>query len=369
MARYRAAIIGTGRPRGQEGVTGAAISQYHVKAYVANGCDVVALADIRQENAEAFRAEHNVPKAKIYTDYKQMLAQAQPDIVSICTWPHLHAEMAIAAAEAGIRAIYCEKPMAPTWGEAKRMHRTATERGALLCFNHQRRFEAPYVTAKRLLAEGAIGRLIQIQAACPNLYDWGTHWFDMCFFYNGDMPAEWVMGQVDTRGSRAVFGVRMESQGVSYFGFQNGARGMLLTGDTLPESAPGASGGPTGRRTTLGAAHRLIGTDGLIEVAAPDSRVRLLNGASAGWQEIPLDPVAKNITEAVTAGVGNVLSCLESGKEPALSSHKAIRGTELIFGTYESVRRRGRVDLPLEIDGNPLHALLDSGQIASPAAS
>src|ERR687885_360701 len=98
VARFRAAIIGTGRPRGQEGATGAAISQYHVKAYVANGCDVVALADIRPENAEAFRAEHGIPDARIYADYQQMLAEARPDIVSICTWPHLHAPMVIAAA-------------------------------------------------------------------------------------------------------------------------------------------------------------------------------------------------------------------------------------------------------------------------------
>jgi hypothetical protein len=42
--RYRAAIIGTGRPRGQEGSTGAAISQFHVKGYLANDCEVVALA-------------------------------------------------------------------------------------------------------------------------------------------------------------------------------------------------------------------------------------------------------------------------------------------------------------------------------------
>ena len=364
MATYRAAIIGTGRPRGQEGATGAAISQFHVKAYVTNGCNVVALADIQPENAEAFRTEHNVPGAQIFADYRQMLAEAKPDIVSICTWPHLHGEMVIAAAEAGIRAIYCEKPMAPTWGEAKRMHQVATERGSILCFNHQRRFEAPYVTARRLLREGAIGSLIQVQAACPNLYDWGTHWFDMACYYSGDVPAEWAMGQIDARGGRSVFGVQLEAQGLSYFAFQSGVRGMLITGDHIQDDAAGR-GGPTGRRATLGAAHRLIGSDGIIEVAAPNSKVRLLNGSAAGWQEVPLDPVASNITEAVAASIGDVLACLESGREPETSSHKAIRSTELIFATYESARRRERVDLPLQTEDNPLHALLADGQITT----
>jgi predicted dehydrogenase len=364
MAAIRAAIIGTGRPRGQEGATGAAISQYHVKAYVSNGCDVVALADIRPENAEAFRAEHNVPGAKIYTDYQEMLAKERPDIVSICTWPHLHAPMAIAAAEAGIRAIYCEKPMAPRWGEAKRMHAAATKNGVLLCFNHQRRFEAPYVTARRLIREGAAGRVLQIQAACPNLYDWGTHWFDMCCFYNGDARPTWVMGQIDGREGRSVFGVELESQGVSYFAFENGVRGMLLTGDNIPQEAEGTAGrGPTGRRATLGAAHRILGTEGIIEVAAPGSKVRLMNGQAAGWQEVPLDPVATNITEAVAASIENVLTCLERGGEPETSVNKAIRSTELIFGTYESARRRARIDLPLEIEDNPFHVLRESGAL------
>ena len=127
---YRAAIVGTGRPRGQEGSTGAAISQFHVRGYVSNGCEVVALADIRPENAEAFRAEHSVPDARIFSDYKEMLREAKPDIVSICTWPHLHADMVVACAEAGIRAVHCEKPMAPTFGEARRMRASAPERSS-----------------------------------------------------------------------------------------------------------------------------------------------------------------------------------------------------------------------------------------------
>ena len=352
---YRAAIVGTGRPRGQEGSTGAAISQFHVRGYVSNGCEVVALADIRPENAEAFRAEHGVPDARIFSDYKEMLREAKPDIVSICTWPHLHADMVVACAEAGIRAVHCEKPMAPTFGDARRMHEACVGAGTQLTLNHQRRFEEPYVTCKRLIDEGAVGKLVQLQAGAPNLYDWGTHWFDMLFFYNGDEPAEWVMGQIDSREERAVFGVRMENQGVSYVGYQNGVRGMLLTGDHIPE----ATGGPTGRRATLGAAHRVIGTEGTLEVGAPDSKLRLLNAQSGGWKEIELPDGPKNITAAVAAAIGDALHCLETGDAPLLSSHKAIRATELIFATYESSRRRARVDLPLEIEDNPLHTMLD----------
>ena len=97
-----------------------------------------------------------------------------------------------------------------------------------------------------------------------------------------------------------------------------------------------------------------------------------MNAKSGGWQEIPVADDARGIDKAVTAAVADKLRCLETGDEPLLSSHKAIRTTELIFGTYESARRRARIDLPLEIDDNPLHALLDAGEIAprmAPAAA
>ena len=50
-----------------------------------------------------------------------MLRAEKLDVVSICLWPHLHAEAVIACAKAGVRAVHSEKPMAPTWGEALKL--------------------------------------------------------------------------------------------------------------------------------------------------------------------------------------------------------------------------------------------------------
>src|SRR5437763_11440172 len=101
----------------------------HVHGYQETGvCDLAAVADIVRENGEAFAAEYG-GTAKVYTDYQAMLEEERPDNVSICTWPHLHAPMVLDAASADVRAIHCEKPMAPTWGEAKAMHRAAVQKG------------------------------------------------------------------------------------------------------------------------------------------------------------------------------------------------------------------------------------------------
>jgi predicted dehydrogenase len=154
-----------------------------------------------------------------------MLAEEKLDVVSICTWPHLHAPMVITAAEAGVAAIHCEKPMATTFGDAKRMNQVCIDRGVQLTFNHQRRFGTPFVKARQLLREGAIGKLLRLEAQCANLYDWGTHWFDMFFYFNEQTPAEWVIGQVETRGDSQIFGVHVEGQGISHIKFKNDVRG------------------------------------------------------------------------------------------------------------------------------------------------
>ena len=340
MSILRVGIIGCGRPRQTTGATGYGMSHWHARGYErADGCAIVALADINEENARAFQQEHG--GETIYGDYRAMLAHERLDIVSICTWPQLHAEMVIAAAEAGVRAIHCEKPMAPTWGEARRMVATCEERGAQLTFNHQRRFAAPFRRARELLRAGAIGPLQRLEMRCIDLFDWGTHWFDMCHFYNDEAPAAWVLGQIDLRAGRTVFGVSLEGQGLSQIKFTNGIYGLVATG-------PDSDWGPQ---------NRLIGEEGIIEVAVQDGPLlRLWNRERPGWQAIDL-PGEQSDLAVVPDGVRDLVAALREGREPELSGRRALRATELSFATYESSRQRARIDLPLLIDDSPLAAL------------
>ncbi len=341
---YRVGIIGCGRPLRTEGATGFGMAHRHAMGYAASPhTQLVALADISRENAEAFQEEHGGDA--IYEDYRQMLAGANLDIVSVCVWPHLHAEMVLAAAEARVQAIHCEKPIAPTFGEARRMLESCERNSVQLTFNHQRRFAPPFSVARRLLREGAIGDLQRIEGRCPDMNDWGTHWFDMMHFYNDETPAEWVMGQIDTSELRTIFGMAHETQGISHIRFRNGVDGLLMT-------SPNRSPGP---------ANRLLGSDGMIEVGGGrQAEIRLLNGQSSGWQNIDPEGSMHDL-DAVQKGIIDLVEALNDGREPELSGQRAFRAAELTFATYESSRKRGRVDLPLDIDDSPLLAMLSSG--------
>lgn len=332
----RVGIIGCGKPWRSEGSTGFGMSRDHGRGYLAAGCRIVALADVKRENAEAYQAD--IGGDAIYEDYREMLAKEKPDVVSVCTWIGLHEEMVLACAEAGVRAVHCEKPIAPTWAAAKRMVEACERSGTQLSFNHQRRFDPPYVALRKMLREGRIGEVKRIEMQCDNLFDWGTHWFDMMFFYNEQQPAEWVLGQVEPTGGNLIFGVKVEGQSVVSLKFANGVRGLMMTG----------------YESEWGAMNRVTGDEGVIEIGATGwDKLRVWSKGQPFWEEIDTAPPANGSPDAATgtvAAILDVVGSLQSGREPELSGRKALMATELIFATYESARRGGRVNLPLDVE-------------------
>lgn len=330
----RAVVIGCGK-RGRR----------HASDLAAYGAQVVAVADPVAEAGCALAELHM--GAKVYADYNQMLREEEPDLISVCTWPEFHYQNVLDAARSGARAVHSEKPMAVSWRQAVEMHQVCEELGVQLTFAHQRRFGAAYVKARELLQSGAIGNVHHIEGFCDNLYDWGTHWFDMMFFWNGETPAQWVIGQADFSGTKAVFGATMETAGFSYIRFENSVHGMLATGKDF------------GTEWVA----RILGSDGVIEIAnekASGGPIRMLRSAGAGWEAPVLDGLPHGHVAECEAAMRDVIGSLMTGREPQLSSRKAVRATELIFATYESARRGERVSLPLQAENASLEIMLQA---------
>lgn len=345
MTPFKIGFIGCGRPWRSEGATGFGMAHAHAEGYKASpDCVITALADISLENAQAFQARHG--GERIYTDYHQMLTEERLDIVSISTWPHLHAPMVIACAEAGVKAIHCEKPMAPSFGEAKRMTEICERNGVQLSFNHQRRFGLPFRKVKELVQAGAIGKLEKMEATCDNLMDWGTHWFDMLNFFNDETPVDWVIGQIDGHASKKIFGLLIEGQGISWFQYRNGVNGLLMTGHG------------TGSKASI----RLTGSDGILEVGGWPTLVRLLGGERSGWVTVEHGETQGDL-DWVARGILDLIDALKHGRAPELSARRALAASELIFASYESSRQRGRIDLPLTSEDSAWLSMVDAGQI------
>jgi len=350
MAEFKVGIIGTGRPLRTEGATGFGMAHRHMAGYRNSGrCELAAVADIKPENAEAFVEEYN-PEAPVYTDYMEMMRQEDLDVVSVCLWPHLHAEVVCKIAPLGPRAIHCEKPMDIHWDASLRMHETCRDHGVQLTINHQRRFNEPFQEAKGLLDDGAIGEIERMEAAWHNLFDSGTHWLDMLFFFNDETPAEWVLGQVDTRGGKRIFGALVEGQGIATFHFENGVRATMFTGKDYED---------------IGCMIRVIGDEGALEIMESAPWLRVRRAGEAAWDVIETEESIHD-DAAIYRGIDDLLDCLDSGETPLLSSENAIRATEIFFAAYESSRRRGRIDLPLAPGPSALLAMVEAGEVELP---
>ncbi|MBV9866091.1 MAG: Gfo/Idh/MocA family oxidoreductase [Abitibacteriaceae bacterium] len=349
MVDLRVGVIGTGKKKARPDRFGYAMAYEHGNAYKAiEGCQIVACADLVEENARAFADTYGAEKT--FTDYKQMLAEMKLDMVSICTWMHLHEPMVLAACKAGVKAIHCEKPMADTWGGAKRMTEAADKAGVQLTFNHQRRYGAPYTMAKQMLDSGEIGDLVRQEVECGNLYDSGTHWIDMCSFFNKETPAKWVLGQIDYRKENRVFGAHCENQQVVLTEYENGVFALIMTG--------------VGENKVVGAVSKLIGTHGEILIGVHGGpALRYRRAGERNWTDVDTHGESIHGPGFIERAIADVVQCLREGRKCQLDAHNALIATEIIFGAYESSRRRGRVDFPLNIEDNPLAAMVESGAL------
>lgn len=332
---YRVALIGCGGR-----------AKAHVPGLKADSrAQVVALADVKREAAESMNAEYGFG-ASVYDDHRRMLAQEKPDVVVACLWTPLHLPVFRDCVEAGVRAVLSEKPMAPTWGECREMARLAETSGCQLTFCHQRRFAEGNQLARQLIAEGRFGPIQRMDLySPPNLLDCGTHTFDQALSFNGESPAKWVLGAVDTSKLLNWFGVSAEGMAVGTVVFENGVRASFQVG---------------GPDMDLWGGVRVTGRDGFFDITWDGQFQRAVVYADPAWQP----PTVEDSGDAHMVGVvRNALDSLESGTEPELSYKKALRASEIIFALYESVRRHARIELPLRgVEDNPFLSMLESGE-------
>ena len=308
---------------------------------------MVGVADISREAAEGFSSEFDSPPP-VYTNHRKLLRDEKPDLVIACLWTRLHLPVFRDCVKAGARAYHSEKPMAATWGDCLKMARLAEKSGCQLTFCHQRRFRKGNLLARRLIAEGRLGEIKRMDLySPPNLLDCGTHTFDQALSFNNEKPATWAMGAVDVNNPIKWFDVQAESMAVGTIVFANGVRANIQVGGPDKDMQTGV---------------RVIGTRGFLEVAWDGEFGAAVLYDDPDWKAPPIDDPQEDTMVAV---VREVIDSLRARRQSQLDYRKTLRATEIIFALYESVRRRARVELPIEIRDNPFLCMLEEGKEAT----
>lgn len=149
-------------------------TERHIPALVANDrVSVSAVYDHNWPNAEKAAADFDVPR--VFDEYESLLA-TEPDLVTVATPPFTHAELSIAALEAGVDVL-CEKPMAVEEAAAERMVVADRNSEATLGIVHNFLYARSVRTVRRLVREGSFGDVryvkgVQFSSPSRDLPSW-----------------------------------------------------------------------------------------------------------------------------------------------------------------------------------------------------
>ncbi len=148
----KVAIIGTG-----------AICPSHVKGYLQfpSKCKIVALCDIYPEKAKKIKEDFNL-NANVYDNYQDLVEKEEVDLISVCTPPYTHADIAIHSLDAG-KHVLVEKPMASSLEECDAMVNAAKQNNKILSVVAQNRFTTPMMKLKNVLETELMGPILHTQ--------------------------------------------------------------------------------------------------------------------------------------------------------------------------------------------------------------
>ena len=132
----------------------------HAGGYVRiEECEPVAIADIDGERPHQFGDEWEIASEHRYDTARQMYEKANLDVVSVTTHNLFHHQPVIEAAEAGIKVIMVEKPLAISVEWGRKMVEACERAGSRLITEHTRRFLPPFKKLKKMIKDGMIGEV------------------------------------------------------------------------------------------------------------------------------------------------------------------------------------------------------------------
>jgi predicted dehydrogenase len=331
--QYRAGIIGLGMIGAADPVSAEALGQsvdgldgtHYGSLSDHDQVQVVAGSTRNQGRRDRFAERSG---ATVYSDYHEMLAKEQLDIVSVATYGPSHADIAVAAAEAGAKAIWCEKPIATTLADADRIVDACKKNSTLLVVNHQRRFDPNNRQLRDRVVAGELGDLTSclLQWGGGRLGNVGTHTIDTIRMITGREVVA-VSGHLDLAGKPDCRGAEFTDPGG--WGMIKMDGGLIVLVDAADYGAVPfqiAINGTKGRAVLDG--------DGM----------RIYNGDS---EPEFLQPV-HNENTFMNLLVKEMVETLDTGKPFPMPGEDAVRTLEAIVAFHASHARSAVwVELPL----------------------
>lgn len=342
--------------------------------------EVVGVADANPQGLA--QAVKRLGASRGYDDYRKMLDELKPDLVSIgMTYIDQHRDMVLAAAERGVRGIYMEKPLCRTLEEADQMLAACRRHNAKLAMAQQSRYVPKMKVVQEIIRSGKLGRVLELrgrgkedQRGGPiDLWVLGTRILTVMQALAGDPVSCFGMVLQDKRpitkqdvrdtGAYGI-GPLAGDEVHAMYRFNSGPVGYF-------DSARRA-GAPAPWRVGL----RICGSEGVLHWTNTEILLTpmhflpdpLWDSARSGKQWIPVSSAGIGVPEPLkdvigghhagnVMAVGDLIAAIEENRQPLASLEEARTNLEMIVAVFESQRVGGLVTFPLKNRKNPLTML------------
>ena len=323
------------------------------------GVEMVAFCDIIVEKAEAAAKKFGTPDAKVYADYKELLSDESIEVVHVLTPNRSHADITVDALHAG-KHVMCEKPMAKTAADARRMLDAAKETGKKLTIGYQHRQKAQARYAKDYIETGALGDIYYANCyairrrGTPNwgvflneyeqgggpIIDIATHSLDLTLYLMNNYEPAMVLGKThkclehpeagNIWGDKGDSTTPLEEAACAMIVMKNGATIMLETSWALNTDEPIAEGSCRlcGSRAGLAIKNDTLTVNKIEYNRAVDSTVDTKAGGVAFYSGAKVTPA---VTEA-----HNWIRAVVEDTDPVVLPEQACVVSEILEAIYVS---------------------------------
>ncbi|MGB0580140.1 MAG: Gfo/Idh/MocA family protein [Limisphaerales bacterium] len=367
-AKYRVAVIGdTKRGRYGHGLDTCWLAMPEA--------EIVGVSD--PDPAGRAAAGKRLRTKNLFSDYRELLDQTKPQIAAICPrWLDQHREMFFACAQRGIH-MFMEKPMCPDLEQADEMIAAAEKHDVKLAMAHQTRYSPRLDAVRKLIPDGAIGKVLELQArgkedsrrgGGEDLWVLGSHMMNLIHTLGGEPDS--CFATVKQGGQRVTREhVKPGNEGIGPLAGDNiFAQYEMADGVMATFGSQRAVGG---RPSRFGL--QIYGSKGIIEILSgymPEVWILQDVAWSPGRSKkewLPVSSAGINQPEPLQMKdprtTGNVHICrdliaaINDDRDPECSIHEGRWTVEMIAAIFESHRLNAPVTFPLKERRNPLSLL------------
>jgi UDP-N-acetylglucosamine 3-dehydrogenase len=330
MRRIRCGVIGLGW-----------FGEHHVDALKSLPlADVTAVCTRREWRLKEVAEKYDIPKT--FTNYADMLADKDIDMVTVVTHVKDHFKPTVDALKAG-KHVFLEKPMAASAEECDGIIEEVNKTDKCFMVGHVARFDTVYALAKEEIDSGNLGRIISIHARrnlekslvetvlenISALFGDGVHDLDLALWYTGAKPVSVYAQTMNTRPNHPY-----DDMGWAMFRFDNGAIVVLESIWCLPEKAPFAIDGRM----------EVIGTEGAVYIDNSGINYTLLTKNGISYPQSTYWPIVHGMRRGhLKEEFDYFLKCVAGEKKPDIITPQESRAAVAAIKLAELSAKENRV--------------------------